>query len=299
MIWFKRCLLTFGAICLLPALSGSLGAATTNELKFDEVFSLIKSNATELSPSELESRAAAALIKEFSARVQFATPEPTNGVSNATNLISRTAVYNEDYGYLRIKSVETGVAAAFKTNYQTLQSTNKVKGLILDLRFSSGQDYGEAAKLADAFLTTAKPLLKVGETNLQSSSKSATEAIQLPLVVLVNQETIGAAEAFAAIVRQNELGILIGSPTAGQARIFEEYTLSTGQKLRIGRAPVALAGGKELASKVIPDILAPVTLPEERIYFEDPFKALPRLFASTNRLGTNTLAGGEGTNRTR
>ena len=110
--------------------------------------------------------------------------------------------------------------------FQQLGATNKLKGLVLDLRYTSGKDYEAAAAVADLFVSKERPLLNWGKGIVRSSSK--TDAIEVPVAVLVNGQTAGAAEALAAVLREAGSGLVLGSRTAGQAMIAEEFPLKNG-----------------------------------------------------------------------
>ena len=64
----------------------------------------------------------------------------------------------------------------------------------------------------------------MGGCNRRSTAK--TNAIELPLVILINRDTYGAAEALAAALRQAEGALIIGSPSAGRAYFFKDVRLS-------------------------------------------------------------------------
>jgi C-terminal processing protease CtpA/Prc len=154
----------------------------------------------------------------------------------------------------------------------TETNKSKIKGLVLDLRFAGGFDYAAAAKLADSFLSSDRPLL-----DWQSGSAHATlkaDAITLPVAILVNSQTAGAAEALAAVLRDADVGLILGGQSAGQASIFKEFPLRDGGKLRVAVAPVSFGAGKTLPHGVTPDIAIDTSLEDERAYLQDPFKVL-------------------------
>jgi C-terminal processing protease CtpA/Prc len=91
--------------------------------------------------------------------------------------------------------------------------------------------------------------------------------------VLVNSKTIGAAEALAAVLRASDRALTVGAKTAGRASVFKEFSLSTGQKIRVATAEVKLAGGPALAGGVTPDIPVQTTLEDDRAYLSDPYKS--------------------------
>jgi hypothetical protein len=113
-------------------------------------------------------------------------------------------------------------------------------------------------------------LLDWGEGMRSSTAKS--NPISIPVALLVNRKTAGAAEALAGMMRHAEIGLVLGSKTAGQASIAREFELSNGQRLRIGTTPVKLAQGKFLAaSGLLPDIAVDVSGEDEQAYYSDAY----------------------------
>jgi len=125
-------------------------------------------------------------------------------------------------------------------------------------------------------------------------------AITMPVATLVNRETSGAAEAFAAVLRQAGTSLILGGKTAGQAMIAQEYPLKNGQRLRIASGPVRLGDGSVLSSTGLkPDISVEVSPMAEQSYFADAFRELLKtnsLLAANAQAATNSPAG---TNRAR
>jgi hypothetical protein len=94
------------------------------------------------------------------------------------------------------------------------------------------------------------------------------------LVLLVNRRTVGAAEVLAAVLRQGTLTLLIGSSTAGQASVYRDFTLSTGQHLRIAAQPVKIGlNGETIPPEgLVPDIPVSIPLQREEAWLKDPYK---------------------------
>ena len=138
-----------------------------------------------------------------------------------------------------------------------LGATNKLDGVILDLRYAAGDDYASAAATAELFVKKEQPLLNWGNGMVRSKDKS--DAISLPVAVLVNRQTAGAAEALAAVLRETGAGLILGSRTAGQAMIAQEFPLKNGERLRIATAPIQLGDGSTLSEQGLkPDIAVEV-----------------------------------------
>jgi hypothetical protein len=199
--------------------------------------------------------------------------------------VSSSAVFDESYGYIRITRVGAKLPEQFVAALEKLSATNKLKGLVVDLRYADGADYNAAAKVADRFVGSEQTLLDWGNGAAKSTDK--TNAFRQPVAILVNQQTAGAAEALAAVLRQKDIGLLIGTNTAGQASITKDFPLKTGQLLRIAVSPVK-AGDGEVVERLKPDIQVDVNPDDERVYFVDAYRTLPRPGASGT--GTNVAS---------
>jgi len=275
-------------LVLLLISSTFLRAEELKPLDFQEVYALIKTNLQDVSVDDLNRMAALALIKELGTKVQLVTTNE-NAPAEDSEPLGRRAVYNDNYGYVAVKSVDQRLPEDFEKALQQLKGTNSLKGLIIDLRYARGVDYDAAAKVADKFVKGGETLLTLGGKQIQSTEKS--HPLDFPAAVLVNGETSGAAEALAAALRETGAGLIIGSHTAGEARLFETFTLTTGQKLRIGKIPVEAGEHKTISSKgLTPDIMVTMDPANEKLVYQDPYRALALGASSVSR--TNELASG-------
>jgi hypothetical protein len=245
-------------------------------MKFREVYDLLRTNLTDISESDLDNLAAKGLINELDPAVQFAKEDEEKEPPQPL----KTAVYNDTFAFIRLPVIDSTTSSAFDEAYKNLSTSNRLRGLVLDLRYSGGRDYNAAARLADRFLKKEEPLLKWNDTVVSSTKK--TNAIELPVAILVNEQTSGPAEALAAVLREKEAGLVIGANTAGRTRIFENFTLSTGQQIRVGKTPVQLGDGKALPAKgVVPDIAVPVEPANQLAWYNDPYKNISRVLGQT------------------
>ncbi|MBR4859848.1 MAG: PDZ domain-containing protein [Alphaproteobacteria bacterium] len=122
-----------------------------------------------------------------------------------------------------------------------------VSGIILDLRAATGDDERAAAKLAGLFIG-AKPVMRIVETAMDEvevvpGGSAVTDA---PMVVVMSNMTRGTAEALVAAIYENERGVLIGTPTAGNARIASTIDLSNGGALELLNKSVKTGAGRTL-----------------------------------------------------
>lgn len=255
-----------------------------------EVYDLIRTNLPGVTDAQLQTAAVEGLVRQLQPRVWLVGSDaPTN---ESPALLTKTARYDGTVAYLRIGRVGTGLAAAVQSAYAAQAKTNPPAGLILDLRFADGDDYGAAAAVTDLFATEEKPLLDWGQGSARSTAK--TEALRLPVVALVNHDTAEAAEALAASLRDIGAALVIGTNTAGRAMIATDFPLSNGQTLRIARTGVKLGGGDALtADGLRPDVAVAISPADEKALWLDPLKPLARgtnFTSTTNASGTNVAA---------
>ena len=235
---------------------------------FKEVYDLLRTNLTGVTDENLNRAAVEGLLSQFPGKVSLvggAADGPAGLLGGPA--LSKSAVIESNVAYLRVGRVTTGLADELGAAYRALAGTNKIAGVVLDLRFADGSD--DPAAQAAAKLFTAKKI------------------IAGPLAVLVNGETRGAAEALAAALHQAGAGLIIGSPTtASGATAFREFPLSNGERLRVAAAPAASGGST--VSRVQPDIAVTITAGDERVFFDNPYQTIAA--GNTNSsTGTNFL----------
>ncbi len=243
---------------------------------FKEIYDLVRAHLTGITEVELNDAAVHGLLSTLAPRVLLV------GASNAapaTGGISRTSIFDRSMAYVRVSKVGSGLATSIREYLQRVNATNALQGVVLDLRYASGDDYASAAAAADLFVPADRALLRVGAETFDAHEK--TNAVAVPVSILVNQETKGAAEALAAALREAGCGLILGSTTPGQAMVYQEFPLSNGQRLRIATGAVQLGNG-DVISGLKPDVAVKVSPAEEKLWFNDPFRNPTNPLASAN-----------------
>lgn len=261
---------------LWTTVSVALAEPQTQPPDLMEVYGLIRSNLVGIQQTDLDGAALEGILTRFRGRVFLSsdrstgTPESEKEVSD----IVRTNLFANRFAYIRLSRIGSESPAAFIQALDRLGLSNRLDGLVLDLRFTEGTNYTAAARIADCFISDATALLQVRDEKISSTSK--TNAFTSPVVVLVNSKTSGAAEALGAVLRRFNGSLLIGNKTAGHAGVFDEFKLSTGHKLMIATAHVTLGSGEQITPEgLAPDITVKVDPEEELLYLEDPYRKAP------------------------
>lgn len=145
-------------------------------------------------------------------------------------------VVDGDIGYLRISSFEENTPSQLNDALNNLQA-QQVRGLVLDVRDNAGGDTGSCTECLDQLL----PEGVLGYTRTDSSQRqilatSDDSEIDLPMAVLVNENTSSMAELFAAAIRDYDKGDLVGTTTYGKGVLQTLYPLDDGSAVRITTA---------------------------------------------------------------
>ncbi len=122
-----------------------------------------------------------------------------------------------------------------------------ISGLVLDLRAATGDDERAAAKLAGLFIGK-NPVMRIVETAKDEVEvvPGADAITDVPVVVLMSDMTRGTAEAIAAAFYENARGVLVGTPTAGAARIASRIDLNNGGALELLNKSIKTGSGRAI-----------------------------------------------------
>lgn len=238
---------------------------------FREVFELIRQNLPGTAEAELDRAATEGMVGKLSPRVTLVRSGEKKEVGPLG--LTRSNLFDGNVLYLRISGLAPGLDESVKAVWEQFSTSNKVAGMVLDLRYAKGEDYSVAVSVAQLFIQNRQPLLDWGEG--MSESKEGGVIGASPVVTLANRETSGAAEALAAALRGAGRALILGSRTAGKAGVAKEFPLANGDRLRIVTQAIRLGDGSEMpATGVVPDIEVEVSASDERAYYEDPFAVL-------------------------
>lgn len=134
--------------------------------------------------------------------------------------VSKQSVFVNDYEgimYIKITQFDEDTGEEFLAAMKKIETLD-CTGIILDLRDNGGGYEAQADIVADRILPEgliAYSENKKGERI--SEIKSDAECIDVPLVVLINENTASASELVAGAIRDHKKGTLVGEKTYGKA----------------------------------------------------------------------------------
>ena len=131
--------------------------------------------------------------------------------------------------------------------------------LIFDVRNNPGGYAHEMVALLDYLLPEGDLFRTVDYKGSESVDRSDASFLDMPMVVLCNEDSYSAAEFFAAAIQEYEAGTVIGMPTCGKGYFQYTYRLSDGSAVGLSVGKYFPPSGKSLADVGIqPDITVEV-----------------------------------------
>lgn len=174
-------------------------------------------------------------------------------------------------GYIRIENFHDGAAAQFQDTLDGLLADG-AQALVIDVRHNGGGRVKEMSEALDPLLpegTIMTLRTKDGDETVYSSD---ADMIDLPIAVLIDDQSISAAEFFAAALQEYDRATLVGTHTTGKGRAQQTFELSDGSAVNLSVEEYFTPNGNSLADVgIAPDI--EVTLTEEQqadFYFLTP-----------------------------
>ncbi len=123
-----------------------------------------------------------ALLPAFALAAMICLPAlPAKGALGAL-------VLENNVGYLRVTRADDRLLKDLPAALSSLQTTNSLAGLVLDLRFANGKKF-----------------------NGLDTVESQLEQAKMPLAILINSQTSGSAARLAEDLREANTGLVIGS----------------------------------------------------------------------------------------
>lgn len=162
-----------------------------------------------------------------------------------------SSVINNKIGYMKIFSFERGAYDDFKADYLDLIEKHKVSGLIIDVRDNPGGFVDETVMIADLLCgegTIIKEVYKDGTTKVFASDSKKCE---VPIVVLVNENSASAAEILSGAIKDLKAGKLVGTKTFGKGIMQSYIKLENGGAVAITIAKYYTASNEEIHEKGI------------------------------------------------
>jgi carboxyl-terminal processing protease len=195
-------------------------------------------------------------------QVKVTLLDPTTGETQTYDLIRAQIHVNSvtwsmlpgtTIAQVRIADFSQGTTDELKKALGDIQAQNAT-GLILDLRNNPGGLLDEAIGVTSQFLDTGNVLL---EKDAQGNTtpipvENGGVALDIPMVVLINQGTASAAEIVAGSLQDANRAQLVGETTFGTGTVLSEFNLSDHSAILLATEEWLTPNGRLIWHKGIP-----------------------------------------------
>jgi carboxyl-terminal processing protease len=151
--------------------------------------------------------------------------------------------------YLRINSFGRRTTADLKKTLKQLQDAEKIKGLILDLRFNPGGLLSSAIEVSDLFVAKGRIVSTDGRNAPERTWDAASRGTyaDFPMVVLVNRYSASASEIVSACLQDHDRAVIVGERSYGKGSVQNIVELEGGKSaMKITTAGYHRPSGKNI-----------------------------------------------------
>jgi len=205
-------------------------------------------------------------------RARRAEPQKTVITRDVVSVpAAQDKMLEDGIGEIHVDALTKGKAQEVASKVKALQRTG-AKKLILDLRDCASGEESEGIATANLFLNHGTITYLQGQKYPREAfNADPSKAItSLPLVVLVNKGTAGAAEVVAAAVLENARGDVVGDKTFGDGSVQKLIELPDGGALILSIAKYYSPQGKAIQDAAVsPNIAVADTTDEGPVPDED------------------------------
>ena len=157
-------------------------------------------------------------------------------------------------GYIKIANFDTRCAEETNAAMDELIAQD-AKALIFDVRNNGGGYKNELVKALDKILPEGILFQSEDYQGSKQIDRSDADCIDLPMAVLVNQDSYSAAEFFAAAIQEYDWGTVVGTKTVGKGNFQTAFTLSDGSMLNLSIGKYYTPQGRSLTDTgITPDV---------------------------------------------
>ena len=249
-----------GQVVIVAPIDGSPAQAAG--VKPGDIISKVDGiNLTGLSLSDVVSK----VLGPAGTKVTITLQDPSTGATRDV-IITRAKISVQNVTWImlpgtsiadiRIAAFSQGVTNDLRTALKQIQAQGATS-IILDLRNDPGGLLDESIGVTSQFLGNGNVLL-VKDAQGQEQAipvRSGGLAVNIPVVVLVNQGTASAAEIVAGALQDAHRATLIGQTTFGTGTVLNNFSLSDGSQILLATEEWLTPAGRVIWHKgIAPDV---------------------------------------------
>jgi len=161
---------------------------------------------------------------------------------------------NDGIAYIKLDRFTSNSESEVENTLKTFKAQNNLKGVILDLRNNGGGLLDAAIGILSKFLDKNSFLLTTRGNNKESEKKFFSKenpivTKDIPVVVLINQNTASASEIVAGAMQDLDRGVIVGSKSFGKGLVQQIKDLNNDSRLKITTSRYFTPSGRWIQEK--------------------------------------------------
>jgi len=162
---------------------------------------------------------------------------------------------HSDIAYINISQFSSVTGTELKETL-TKMEIKKFKGLILDMRYNHGGELKSAVQVASYFIPEGPAVYIVDKQGNIDTKMTEGTYLDMPMVVLVNEESASAAEIVAGAIKDTKTASLVGVKTFGKGIVQTIFPLGMGTGVKLTTAKYLTPNKVDIHKKGIdPDVV--------------------------------------------
>ncbi len=166
---------------------------------------------------------------------------------------------DDNIGYIQISGFDEVTDKQFHTAYEELTAEN-MESLIIDLRNNPGGLLNVVSSIADTLLPEGVIVSTKDKNGRVDSIESDKSHIEIPLVVLINENSASASEVLSGAIKDYGVGTLVGENTFGKGIVQRIFPVGDGTAIKLTISEFFTPSGYALHGKgIAPDVVVDVS----------------------------------------
>lgn len=162
--------------------------------------------------------------------------------------VSFSEFLTSEVGYIKLESFTQNVSSHFREAFSKMKATGDLKGLIIDLRGNGGGLLDEAVKIINLFVESGQEVVsmrgKIPEKNRTFFTTQAPVDTDIPIVVLVDENSASASEILSGAMQDLDRGVIMGQRTFGKGLVQNIIPLVYNSQMKVTVAKYYIPSGR-------------------------------------------------------
>lgn len=159
-----------------------------------------------------------------------------------------SGILGDNIAYINLSEFKQEAAKDVKEAFVKLNQSTKLGGVIIDIRGNGGGLLNESVNIVNIFVDKGQTVVttkgKIKDKNVVHKTQQAAVDTEIPLVILVDENSASASEILAGAIQDFDRGVIIGNRTFGKGLVQNIFPLSYNSEVKITVAKYYIPSGR-------------------------------------------------------